>query len=245
MVEPIDTRPDYAYIGSELDLFAHAKNWKTYWAALVTPYLGREVLDVGAGIGSTAQNLRLHTAQRWIELEPDDAMAQRIRGAIREGSLPSSMEVVTGTSRDLAPGDLFDSILYIDVLEHIEHDAEELRHIVQHLKPGGYLVVLAPAHNWLYTPFDKQIGHYRRYSAPTLRAIKPFGMELCRLQYVDSVGMLASLANRLFLKASHPKYSQIQLWDRYMVPISRVIDRLFFGRVGKSVLCVLRRPSAA
>jgi hypothetical protein len=93
----------------------------------------------------------------------------------------------------------------------------------------------------LFTPFDKAIGHFRRYTRTTLRATAPAGLKEITVNYLDSVGMLASLGNRFLLGQSMPTAQQIGLWDRWMVPPSRVTDRLTGGLIGKSVLGVWRR----
>ncbi len=109
------------------------------------------------------------------------------------------------------------------------------------LKPGGHLIVLSPAHPWLYTPFDKAIGHFRRYSRDTLLAVAPPALRLTSIHYLDSMGMLASLANKLFLKSATPTLGQIRFWDRVMVPCSKVLDVLTAHRFGKSLLAIWQR----
>jgi hypothetical protein len=146
--------------------------------------------------------------------------------------------VGTTASAELAR---YDAILYIDVLEHIEDDRGELARAMTLLKDGGYLVVLAPAHQSLYSEFDRAIGHFRRYDASSLTAAGPPSLALERVFYLDSVGMLASFANRAFLKSRQPTPGQIATWDRLMVPLSKVLDPCFGRRLGKSVIAVWRR----
>ena len=110
------------------------------------------------------------------------------------------------------------------------------------MKPGGHLVILSPAHPFLFTPFDQAIGHYRRYTKKTLREAIPAGLEPVRLVYLDAVGLFASLGNRLVLKSAMPSPGQIALWDRVMVPMSRVVDPVLGHAFGKSVLGVWRKP---
>jgi hypothetical protein len=133
---------------------------------------------------------------------------------------------------------LVSGLLLRDVLEHIEDDAAELRRAADRLAPGGHLVVLAPAHRALYTAFDAAIGHHRRYTRAGLLALAPAGLVPVRARYLDAVGMLASLGNRLLLRSATPTTRQIQLWDRLMVPPSRLVDPLLGFAVGKSVLVV-------
>jgi 2-polyprenyl-3-methyl-5-hydroxy-6-metoxy-1,4-benzoquinol methylase len=231
------------YIGEELELFARAKNWKCYWASLCAPYLGDEVLEVGAGIGGTTRVLCTRPHRRWVCLEPDQRLAAQLEAAQGRGDVPVACQVKVGTLADLPADERFDSILYIDVVEHIAADAAELRLAAEHLKEGGVMIVLSPAHQWLYTAFDKTIGHYRRYSRTTLAAAMPPGLERVRLIYLDAVGMLASMGNRFLLRSGQPTHQQIQLWDRVMVRASRWVDPLLGRRVGKSVLGIYRRPA--
>lgn len=234
----------FRYVGSELDLFAAAANWKAYVGRRVAPYLGRAVLEVGAGHGGTTRALVRHAragTARWVGLEPDPTLAARLAAAIAAGELPAYCEAAVGTLEDIR--DRFDTILYMDVLEHIADDRAELARAADRLEPGGHLVVLAPAHPWLFTPFDAAIGHFRRYTRATLRDAAPpeAPLGLARLDYLDSVGLLASLGNRLILKSALPTPRQIAVWDRLMVPLSTLLDPLTGRRLGKSVLGVWRR----
>jgi hypothetical protein len=150
---------------------------------------------------------------------------------------------VTGTLDDLHAEARFDAILYIDVLEHIEDDRAELVRAAQRLNPGGSVIVLSPAHQFLFTPFDAAIGHFRRYSRRSLAAVGPVALRTRKLVYLDAAGMLASAGNRLLLRSAMPTEAQILTWDRLLVPVSRVIDPLFGYRVGKSVLGVWQREA--
>lgn len=229
------------YAGQELDVFAHARNWKRYWASKARPFLGGDVAEVGAGIGSNTPLLRPSAARSWTCLEPDPRLANRLREALDSDPETRSCKVVVGTTASLKQEPQFDSIIYIDVLEHIADDKEELRRAAGLLRPGGTVVVLSPAHQWLYTPFDQSIGHFRRYTTKTLAACTPSECDLVKILYLDSCGLLASLGNRLLLKQQNPSLRQIQFWDRYLVPGSVMFDPVFRFAVGKSILGVWRR----
>lgn len=230
---------NFVYRGSELDLFARAVNWKRYWSAQVRPHLGQRVLEVGAGIGANTPYLNRGAAE-WVCLEPDAKMAALLAAGVKAGAIPAS-RTIAGTIADLPPTASFDSIVYIDVLEHIEDDAGELALAAQRLHPGGELIMVGPAHSWLFSEFDKSIGHFRRYSPRSVRRLRCSKLELISVKQLDVVGILASAANRLALRQATPNAEQIALWDRYMVPLSRVLDPLFFYRLGKSIMAVWRR----
>lgn len=228
------------YVGGELDLFAQALRWKAYVRRQLGPFLGRRVLEVGAGIGATSQALACGAFEEWLCLEPDAAMADRVRQLIERGELPSYCRVQVGTLADLSSS-AFDSVLYLDVLEHIERDREELAQAAAHLSDAGSLVVLSPAHQRLYTPFDRAVGHLRRYSRSSLTSLSPAGLRLVTLRYLDSVGLLASLSNALLLRQAVPTAAQIAVWDRLFVPASTLVDPLTGYRLGRSVLAVWKR----
>ncbi len=229
------------YIGGELELFAHATNWKAYLGRQISPFLGARVLEVGAGIGSNTHMLYAGQA-RWVCLEPDHSMARRLKA---DRTLPAACEVVEGTLSDVVEDATFDTVLYVDVLEHVERDGDELSRAMKKLAPGGRLVVTAPAYQSLYSPFDKAIGHYRRYDRHSLQAVAPYEARLIRTRYLDSVGLAASLASRVLLNRSLPTRGQIWLWDSLMVPLSRVLDPASAFSFGKSILVVWEKPLAA
>lgn len=235
-----------AYIGNELEVFAHAVHWKRYYGSKIAPLLGRSVLEVGAGLGETTRHLYADSIDSWLCLEPDPEFCRIIEDKIAAKDLPDGCSVLNGTTESLKGREgAFDTILYIDVLEHIEDDRGELLRAAPLLKPDGRVVVLAPAHNFLFSPFDRQIGHFRRYDRAMLRDACPRELTIHRMEYLDSVGMLASLANRWFIKDSTPNIKQIALWDRAMVPVSRWIDPLLLHRLGKSLFAVMGKQSPA
>jgi SAM-dependent methyltransferase len=232
----------YTYIGSELDLFSAARNWKSYFRDQLRPYLGEDVLEVGAGFGGTTRVLCRGTERRWVCLEPDASLAARLERDVRSGGLPGCCETRVDTLEGFDRAETFDTILYMDVLEHIEDDRAEVARAAAHLRPGGHIIALSPAHQWLFTPFDRSIGHCRRYSKAAFGELAPEGLATARLVYLDSIGLFASLANKLVLKSAMPKPSQIAFWDRVLVRMSRAVDPVLRYSAGKSVLAVWRKP---
>jgi 2-polyprenyl-3-methyl-5-hydroxy-6-metoxy-1,4-benzoquinol methylase len=150
---------EIAYVGNELELFEHAVNWKRYWASWAEPFVRGEVLDVGAGLGVNARSLATRAVTRWTFLEPDPSLCAGLRRRLDVAPVAATTRIVTGTIQTIDAREQFDTILYIDVLEHIADDAEELRRSAGRLRSGGSLIVLAPAHQWLFTPFDRAATH--------------------------------------------------------------------------------------
>jgi SAM-dependent methyltransferase len=234
---------DFSYSGTELDQAALAVNWKTYFASRLAPYVVGRVLEVGAGLGGTTVRLRDGRQTSWICLEPDPQLVARLEAALAENTSLVPTTVGKGDLTSLRADQLFDCILYIDVLEHIEDDAGELTRAAGHLAPGGALVVLCPAFPILFSQMDHALGHFRRYTKSTLAAVFPESLERRELFYLDSLGMLASLANRFFLRQSAPNEQQVKFWDGWIIPVSRrVLDRAVLHSIGRSVIAVYSRP---
>jgi SAM-dependent methyltransferase len=239
------TDDEFHYVGSELDLFAAASNWKAYWAKRIGPYLQGDTLEVGAGIGSNTSFLSPMVKGRWVCLEPDPSLSAQLAANLTGIGGTARLGNVCGTLESLAEDERFDTILYIDVLEHIEDDAGELRLAAARLRPGGRVIVLSPAHQFLYTPFDAAIGHFRRYNRSLMRKVSPPELALEALFYLDACGVAASAANRMLLRQSMPTKSQIGVWDKWIVPTSRLVDPILRHSVGKSIVGVWRRPPQA
>ena len=227
----------FTYIGTELELFARAKNWKKYIKFILRKYLKGNVLEVGAGLGSNTKLLSNSQYKNWLCLEPDPELFEGLKEAIATNDI-INCQAQNGTINNLDSGQVFEIILYLDVLEHIEGDRAELTKVSKHLQIGGNLIILSPAHQWLFSPFDAAIGHYRRYNKRSLQAIIPENIAIVRVAYLDCVGLMASLANKLLLKQSQPTLKQIQVWDRLMVTLSRRLDPLLGYQLGKSILLV-------
>jgi 2-polyprenyl-3-methyl-5-hydroxy-6-metoxy-1,4-benzoquinol methylase len=229
--------PNHRYQGDELTIFAHAHNWKRYWISQLAPFVKGDVLEIGAGIGSNTRKLRYLSTGQWLCLEPDELLVTELRGRVAT-NLSSPVEVVCGTVNSLPEGKLFDTALYIDVLEHIANDVAEIAAVARHIRSGGHIIVLSPAHQILYSPFDRAIGHQRRYNRASLRRCTPPSGRSIMMRYLDSAGYFLSLANRIVLHQASPTLQQIRFWDHYILPFSQLIDPWVGFRFGKSILGV-------
>jgi SAM-dependent methyltransferase len=228
-----------SYVGGELPLFLEARNFHRYYLDLFKPWLRGRVLEVGGGLGALTESLLELGVDAVTVCEPDTVLAASL--AERVGP---RADVVVGGLREVPPGrGVFDAILYVDVLEHIEDDRAELVSAARRLSPGGALLVGGPAHDWLFSPFDAAIGHHRRYDRARLRALIAGcpTLDLVCFAYFDCLGILLSLGNRWLAGQRMPSPRQMRFWDRLVLPMSRRLDGLFAHRVGKSFVAVARR----
>ena len=231
------------YPGTELEMFSKAVNWKKYLSSFIKPHIRGKVLEAGAGLGFTTGWLKHGHEQEWVLLEPDPGMAALLTQKVNRDPAWTHCSVLNGTIGDIAPGRFFDTIIYIDVLEHIQDDKEEIRMAANRLNAGGKLIILSPAYQFLFSPFDKAIGHFRRYSRKRLTSVAGAFLEIESIRYLDTAGLLSSLGNKLILKQQYPTQRQVAFWDKFFVPVSRILDKFFFYSFGKSILGIWIRTS--
>jgi SAM-dependent methyltransferase len=234
------TSTQFSYLGTELELFEKATNWKSYVAKELGPYIAGSIIEVGAGRGGSTKYLCDRSHTRWICLDPDPNHVSHLKGLISARKLPPRCEARCGVLANL-PKECADTIIYIDVLEHIEDDEKEMRIASMHLVTGGHIVMLSPAFNFLYSPFDQAIGHKRRYTRKDVGRLTVHPLTLKRVFFMDSLGYFVSAVNRLIMRASHPSIHQIQFWDKAIVPISGVTDKIFGHLFGRSVVMIWQK----
>ena len=226
----------FVYSGTELELFRNAVNWRAFWQSRVASFIGEDVLEVGAGIGTVTKDLAQKSRQ-WRALEPDPLLSGQVLREL-DGEAYSGLSVSTGTIGDLPTGETFDTVLYVDVLEHISDHRRELELAASRLRTGGYAIILVPAWPSLFSEFDEHVGHFRRYSRRSLLNIVPQNLHRVKLEFIDPVGLLMVLTNRYLTRKQVPSSNDIRRWDRFGVPVSRRLHPLLRGRVGKSLLFV-------
>jgi hypothetical protein len=225
------------YQGTELELFANVVNWKKYWSALIPVNRSSSALEVGSGIGSNV-NFLVSKSNNLSLLEPDYNFYNEFLVLISESN--HKISVMNGTISQINPGQTFNMIYYIDVLEHIENDSDELIRIARHLTPDGLLFVLVPAHTLLFSAFDKSVGHFRRYNKKSFRNIVPKELIITEMRYLDSLGAVGSFINKILGKGN-VTLQKVIFWDRYIVPMSKVMDPLLGYRLGKSLVVKLTK----
>ena len=144
------------YQGQELDNFDKASIWRKYIFLNIKNYIKGSTLEVGAGIGSFTNNYKSLTSDITLS-EIDTDNLDFIKEKFKKDNLNFTSEHTKNINKN------FDTIMYLNVLEHIENDNKEIANAFEKLNPNGYLIILVPAHNELYSKFDKAIGHFRRY----------------------------------------------------------------------------------
>jgi SAM-dependent methyltransferase len=202
------------------------------------------VLEVGAGLGTITRKLvDRYPTLSVVALEPAENVFPDL------DSFAAIEPRVTARRQTLAdyqpsPDERFDAVLYINVLEHIDDDARELRMAAGVLRRGGALLVFGPALGWMYSELDYKAGHYRRYSLRQLRKLATdAGLALVSARYFDLLGVAPYLLVYRVLRHDDITGSTLWGYDRVVVPVSRWLQRaLRRPPLGKNVILIARKP---
>jgi 2-polyprenyl-3-methyl-5-hydroxy-6-metoxy-1,4-benzoquinol methylase len=208
-----------------------ANNYHAWIVEEIKPYLGKTTAEVGAGIGNISKLLEKHV-EHLTAFEPNNNLIQKLKMSLNGKS--------TIINSILTPKLTFDSIVYINVLEHIKNDRIELLKARNALTDNGHLIIFVPALQWLYSDFDRSIGHYRRYNKKQLTTlIKEAGFEVIKAKYLDMPGILPWLINFTLLGKSLNERSA-RTYDK-LVPLVRFGEGLINPPIGKNLLVVGKR----
>ena len=236
----MNSAQDIPYEGRDLEAMWFAKNYYQWIETLFAPYLRGRGIEVGAGTGNFTERLLSYDFDSLAAVEPSQAMHARLKEKFRaEPRVVVYNSTLPGVSSELPH--TFDVAVYINVLEHVEDDAKEMACARSILKDGGYICVFVPALSWLYSDFDRTVGHYRRYYKKELeQVLTSNGFEIVRSSYFDFAGIWPWL---VFFKIFGLTLSgnKTRLYDRYVVPVMRVVEAHVPVPIGKNLLVVARK----
>jgi SAM-dependent methyltransferase len=223
---------------------ADKPRYRRYQYDLIRPHCGRSVLEVGAGLGEFAAQFTGLDRLVVTDVDPDAVQVAKSRFT-EDGRAAREIEV---RQFDLDAGQRLDrpveSVVAINVLEHFDDDAGVLRLLAGSVAPGGTIVLWVPGYQSLYSDFDRRVGHFRRYTPRTVRdAIERAGLGCELARPVNLLGGLAWWASMRLGKASKPNSGAVGLYDKLVVPVTRVLDKVLPVPFGQSVLAVARVPA--
>lgn len=217
-----------------------APNYISWIAELCGHYLGHRVLEMGAGLGTITA---LYEQGR--EVVVNEMSVPCLQALHTRFADHPNVGVQAGDLRSFRVDENFDSVLMVNVLEHIADDVEALRGLSQLLVPGGNVVIYVPALNGLYTTQDRKLGHYRRYSVWRLREVfREAGLEPVKLRWVNVLAIPAWVAfSRGDVHDDRRSSKLLSIWDRTAVPTARFLETRIRIPIGLNVLGVARRPA--
>jgi SAM-dependent methyltransferase len=226
-----------------LGRLARAPRFNAWMADFIRPFCGKRVLEIGSGTGNMTRHLVPRDAYVASDLNPLYLQTLRALAADRP-YLDVTLTDVTRRDSFPDPGLRFDTVVCLNVIEHVDDDVAALRNVHDVLAPGGRAIVLVPRGPGLFGTLDEVLGHKRRYTEASLRRLAlDAGLEPRELLPFNRVGTPAWWLNGRLLRRRHFGLAQIQVLN-LLTPVFRRIDRaLPFPPL--SLVAILERPAAA
>jgi SAM-dependent methyltransferase len=231
------------YPGKDLEAMSSAVNYRSWILQIFDGYLGARVVEVGAGVGSFSELLMERPLESLTLVEPSEKMYSALLTRLDE--LNSALRIQTHralfwhVAEQIKSADRPDSIIYLNVLEHVSDDEAELAIANRTLTKGGRIFVFVPALSWLYGSFDRQIGHVRRYTMTGLvEKCERAGFRILEARYFDSLGIVPWWIRYRLFRSETMDPAAVRFYDDHIVPAAKRIESLIRPPIGKNILLV-------
>lgn len=220
-----------------LEELEQSKKYSAWILDLIAPHVAGRILEVGAGRGAYSQYFADHG--HLTALEPSETNCAALRE--RLSGHPNVVVVNAQLDGSAAPGS-YDTVVLLNVLEHIPDDHRALVDIFESLAPGGKIVLWVPAFEALYGKFDQRIGHYRRYRRNELLAlVHSVGFQQVTGRYANLPGFFAWWLVVRVLGRTPTGGRLASIYDRFFIPVIRRVERIVRPPFGQSLLVVAQR----
>jgi len=235
----------HVYVGKDLEAMSFAVNYHKWILEEFRPFLGKKLVEVGAGTGSFSEMLIAENPENLALIEPSE-MFKFLEQNISQFETPASVDYYNDIFSETAHklNETPDTIIYVNVLEHIEDDRGELEKVYETLQPGGHCLIFVPAFMSLYGAFDEKVGHFRRYTKNELEEKgRNAGFKIVKSKYFDFVGIFPWYVKYKLLKSDSLESGAVTAYDRFAVPVTKQFERFLKFPVGKNILTVLKKET--
>ncbi len=222
-----------------LEVLTEAKNYNRWIAENFYASIQAPLLEFGAGIGNMSELLSSYTplcvtdtdARMLAHLEDKFSQINAVSVQFLDITQPPPEHVV----------ERFQTVIGINVLEHVEDDEQALVHVGHVLKPSGRLLLLVPAKKWAYTELDRQLGHFRRYEKKELgEKLVTASFQIEKLYYFNLIGLLSWIMRDKIQRSGGLRPYQIALFDS-IVPILKRVESKVSMPVGISLIAIAQK----
>ncbi len=233
------------YEGRDLEAMDFAVRYHQWILSIFRPYLGENIVEIGAGSGSFTEVLAELTPKQLTAIEPSNEMYPLLDQLAKKSESPkiktykNFFSEVASKIKSSKPS----SAVYINVFEHIKDDRAELDLLYKTLPKGAHVCIFVPANEWLMSDFDRSIDHYRRYSKKELwQKVERAGFEVIFGRRFDAAGVLPWWIKFTLMKSKKMEPGLAKVYDNVVVPVERRVEKIVEPPVGKNVILVARRP---
>ena len=229
---------------TDLHVLNDAVYYRKWLFSLIRPHVGQRVLEVGSGIGNYTEMLldRTCVAATDVEQKYVAFLQERFAKYSAVHVLKLDLENISDETADrLTPFD-FDTVINMNVLEHIHDDVRALGALKNVLSLHGKIILVVPSHQALFGSLDTAYGHYRRYHKGDIKKLsRALGMSLVEMRYFNFVGIMGWMYHGKIRKKRTLSQGSVAVFDRWIVPIVSIIERFIHLPCGLSLMAVLRK----
>jgi SAM-dependent methyltransferase len=242
MYELMPTKNENIGLNDAIDALESLNNYRNWILDEFGPYLNGRTVEIGAGSGSLSEKLLQFVPELdLIELSPE--LSQRLKSrlgnrenvTLHNSSAEDWLAEAEPSSRE--------TIVMVNVLEHIEDDVASLKQIFNTLTPGGALLIFVPALNFLFSRLDHEHGHFRRYGKNELKLkTEQAGFDILQIKYMDLLGIAPWLVMNKWLEKTEFDEGLVRLYDTIGIPTTRFLESILRSPLGKNVLLIAKKP---
>jgi 2-polyprenyl-3-methyl-5-hydroxy-6-metoxy-1,4-benzoquinol methylase len=233
------------YVGADLEAMSVTVNYHRWILDEFRPFIGKRIVEVGAGGGAFSEMLLGENPESLALVEPSTMFAElsrKMAESADKAKLSLHHAVFQSAAAEIVDRGRPDTIVYVNVLEHVEDDLGELRAMHDALTPDGHILIFVPALMSLYSEFDKRIGHFRRYRKAELEEkCRKAGFEVVKSRYFDFAGILPWYLKFKIMRATDLNPTAVTAYDRIAIPFVRLFERIVPVPIGKNVILAARK----
>jgi 2-polyprenyl-3-methyl-5-hydroxy-6-metoxy-1,4-benzoquinol methylase len=224
-----------------LQALSHAEAFNQWMYSVIASYTKKNILEIGSGLGNISK-IFIEKGAIITLSDIDEFYLNELKKKFEHFSNVNGYLSLDLQKKDFKKSytDLiqkFDTVFLLNVLEHLEDDIYAIQNCNSLLKKSGTLIILVPAYSFLFSEMDKQLNHFRRYTAKQLvKKIAGEGFEVQKSFYFNAMGVPAWLYGKLRRHKKLPS-GEMKLYNK-LVPVGKVLDKLIFNRIGLSAIVV-------
>ena len=229
-------------LNDAIDALESLDNYRNWMLEEFGPYLSGEVVEIGAGSGSLSEKLLPYSTTLDL-VEPSSELIGRLQNRVAAHENISIFNQPAEEWLQQVKTESKDSIVMVNVLEHIQDDLASLKQMWRALHADGSLLLYVPALNFLFSKLDEEHGHFRRYSKSGLKSkVAAAGFKIVKARYVDLLGILPWRVFNKWLKKTEFNPAMVQLYDRFGNPTTKMVEKFSGAPIGKNILLVAKKP---
>jgi len=237
-----ETIPDKDKVKHSLLLLSERYNYNHWIYNNIKNFIGNNILEVGAGIGNITDFIILRNKLTLIDIDQSYIDYLNAKYSFRDQSNFNVFQAdIQNINSSPLAATMYDTIICLNILEHLENDRKAVENMISLLQPSGRLIILVPALNTLHGSMDISFGHYRRYNKKQLKMlIEGQNLDIVNFYYLNFLGLFGWFINGKIFKNKELPENQTKIFDK-LVPLLGLIEKIIKPPVGQSLILIAQK----